>query len=271
MANTKNHPYHILPLSPWPLCTSLCIFVLLYSGVMWMHGKNYSQASFAISLICLLACMYKWWESVIHEALIDKCHNLIVQNGLKAGMGLFILSEIMFFAVFFASIFHSSLFPVGILEGAWVVKAGIWPPNNIELVYPWNVPLMNTLILLLSGTTVTWAHYSLINNNTKDAAAALLYSIILGVTFTAFQALEYHHIIFKISDGIYPSNFYLATGFHGVHVIIGTIFLTICYFRTLKGQFDKPNSHLGFEFAAWYWHFVDVVWLFLFVFLYVLS
>jgi len=271
MSNIKNHPYHILPLSSLPLLTSICTFFLFYSGVLWMHGSNYGKFIFFISIIGMVTCVYKWWASIIHEALIEKCHNFVVQNGLKAGMGLFILSEVMFFAVFFASIFHFSLSPSGVLEGPWVVAEGIWPPKNIELIYPWNVPFMNTLILLLSGTTVTWAHHSLINKNTKDAAIALLYSVILGLTFTIFQAIEYWHIIFKISDGIYPSNFYLATGFHGVHVIIGTIFLTICYFRTLKGQFDYPNSHLGFEFAAWYWHFVDVVWLFLFIFVYVLS
>jgi len=264
----KTHPYHILPLSPWPLFTSIATFSIGVCAVMFFHHKPYATFALIFSLVSLLACMYGWWRNVIAESQDNVSHNNIVQHGLRLGMGLFIFSEAMFFSAFFASFFHFSLFTPDILDGVWSAGKGQWPPKNLELVDPWNLPLMNTLILLLSGTSVTWAHHSIMLNNKKDAASALLYTVILGVSFSIFQIIEYSHIVFKISDGVYPSNFYLTTGFHGVHVIIGTIFLAICYFRTLKGHFDQPNSHLGFEFAAWYWHFVDVVWLFLFVFIY---
>jgi cytochrome c oxidase subunit 3 len=183
-------------------------------------------------------------------------------------MGLFILTEVMFFFAFFFSYFKSALFPVDILEDVWAVKPGVWPPAGIEKLEAWNLPFMNTLILLLSGTTVTWAHHALLNNNRKEVVQGLTCTVLLGIAFTLFQAIEYHHASFKITDGVYPSNFYMATGFHGAHVIIGTIFLTVCLFRARQGGFDNGKGHLGFEFAAWYWHFVDVVWLFLFVFVY---
>jgi cytochrome c oxidase subunit 3 len=186
-------------------------------------------------------------------------------------MGLFILSEIMFFFGFFWSFFKASLFPEGILDGLWVIKAGVWPPTGIVTFDPWSIPFMNTLILLLSGTTVTWAHHSITINDQKSSVEALGYTILLGISFSCFQAFEYHHAAFHFTDGIYASNFFMATGFHGLHVLIGTIFLTVCYFRARRGHFQEGNGHLGFEFAAWYWHFVDVVWLFLFIFVYVLG
>ena len=184
---------------------------------------------------------------------------------------LFILSEIMFFFGLFFSYFYARLFPVGILDGVWPIKEGIWPPAGIKTFDPWDLPLMNTLILLLSGTTITWAHHALIYNKKTDFLRALRYTIILGILFTCFQAYEYHHAAFKFTDGVYASNFYMATGFHGVHVIVGTIFLIVCYIRGKKGHFFDGKNHLGFDFAAWYWHFVDVVWLFLFIFLYILG
>ncbi|MGZ7210052.1 MAG: cytochrome c oxidase subunit 3, partial [Methanobacterium sp.] len=207
----------------------------------------------------------------VKEGLIGKHHTNVVRNGLKIGMALFILSEVMFFGAFFGGFFKSRLDPVHILDGVWAVKEGIWPPAGIHTFDPWDIPFLNTLILLLSGCTVTWAHYSLLENNKKDLVKALTITVALGFIFTLFQAYEYHHAPFKFSDGIYPSNFFMATGFHGFHVIVGTIFLAVCLFRARKGHFEAGNGHLGFEFAAWYWHFVDVVWLFLFVFIYVLG
>ena len=220
----------------------------------------------------VLSCMASWWSDVIHEGRVDKAHTTVVQKGLSIGMALFILSEIMFFFAFFWSFFKAWLDPVHILDdGVWGSELMIWPPKGIETLDAWNIPFMNTLILLLSGTTVTWAHYELLKNNRKGIIKALYCTIGLGILFTLMQIIEYYHATFKLKDGIYPSNFYMATGFHGAHVIIGTIFLIVCLFRAKKGHFDKGNGHLGFEFAAWYWHFVDVVWLFLFIFVYVLS
>ena len=172
-------------------------------------------------------------------------------------MMLFIASEVMFFVAFFWAFFASALFPVG----------GVWPPEEIITFEVFDLPLMNTLVLLLSGCTVTWAHHALLNDNRKDFMIGLFLTIILGLFFTGLQAVEYSHAAFSFTDGIYPSVFFMATGFHGFHVIVGTIFLIVCFFRGYLGHFT-PDQHFGFEAAAWYWHFVDVVWLFLFVAIY---
>jgi cytochrome c oxidase subunit 3 len=217
--------------------------------------------------VVVIFTMNRWWSEVIRESIRDHAHTSPVRRGLRIGMGLFILSEVMFFAAFFGSFFKASLFPVGILDGVWVAKAGVWPPAGTHTFDPWDLPFMNTLILLLSGTTITWAHHALMHGDRKGLIQGLGTTIVLGISFTCLQALEYHHAPFHFKDGIYPSNFFMATGFHGFHVIIGTIFLITCLLRARKGQFT-PENHLGFEFAAWYWHFVDVVWLFLFVWIY---
>jgi len=238
---------------------------------MALHAFPHGYVVLVAGFVAVIFCAYNWWSDIIKEGIVEKEHTSAVRHGLRLAMALFILSEIMFFAAFFSSYFKASLAPEGILEGLWIVKEGIWPPTGIVTFDPWSIPFMNTLILLLSGCTVTWAHYSMMENNQKETIRALAYTIILGICFTCFQAYEYHHAEFNFTDGIYASNFYMATGFHGAHVIIGTIFLTVCYFRARKGHFVAGNGHLGFEFAAWYWHFVDVVWLFLFVFIYVLG
>jgi cytochrome c oxidase subunit 3 len=183
-----------------------------------------------------------------------------VQIGLRYGMALFIASEVMFFAAFFWAYFDASLFPKEAI-------GGVWPPQNIRPFNPFELPLLNTLILLTSGVTVTWAHHALREGDRNGTLIGLGLTVLLGASFTSVQAYEYSHAAFGFKDGIYPSTFFMATGFHGFHVIIGTIFLTVCFFRALKGHF-KPDHHFGFEAAAWYWHFVDVVWLFLFVCIY---
>lgn len=267
----EQHLFHLVDPSPWPILTSFALLILAIGGVMFMHNHLLGKYILGAGFFSVVFCLYSWWSDVIKEGLIQKHHTIPVRTGLRIGMALFILSEIMFFAVFFSSFFKASLEPVGVLDGVWVVKSGIWPPESIQTLDPFGLPFINTLILLLSGCTVTWAHYALGENNQKDCAFALGLTVSLGIFFSLMQAYEYHHAAFKFKDGIYPSNFYLATGFHGLHVVIGTIFLLVCYFRVKRGDFVKGNGHLAFEFASWYWHFVDVVWLFLFIFIYVFG
>ncbi|MBP7189714.1 MAG: cytochrome c oxidase subunit 3 [Rickettsiaceae bacterium] len=267
-----SHPYHIVDLSPWPILTAFSLLFATGGGLLYMHKYTLGHYILPLGIVFLASCMFFWWRDVLKEAKSSH-HTTAVQRGLRIGMALFILSEVMFFFAFFWSFFKARLFPEGILDeaGIWIIENGVWPPRGIKLFDPWDIPFMNTLVLLLSGTTVTWAHYSITANDRKNAVKALGYTILLGVFFTSMQAYEYYHAAFKFTDGIYATNFYMATGFHGAHVIIGTIFLFVCYMRTRNGDFDKSSSHLGFEFAAWYWHFVDVIWLFLFIFLYVLG
>lgn len=264
------HHFHLVNPSPWPITGALSVFLLATGAVLFLHDYKIGHFMLPIGLLMVMFTMFVWWRDVVKEGMHDKAHTSVVRHGLRIGMALFILSEVMFFFGFFWSFFKFWTFPSGILDGVWVIKEGVWPPEGIKTFDPWNLPFMNTLILLLSGTTVTWAHHAILENHKKDAILALTLTVILGVSFTALQVLEYSHAPFSFADGIYPSNFFLATGFHGAHVIIGTIFLAVCLFRARKGQFTTAG-HLGFEFAAWYWHFVDVVWLFLFVFIYVLG
>lgn len=263
------HHYHLVNPSPWPMAIAFALLFLTSGAVMFMHNYPLWEFFMPIGFIGTLSVMFLWWRDVIREGRSDHAHTSVVRKGLSIGMLLFILSEVMFFFAFFWSFFKASVFPEGILDGVWVAKAGVWPPASIEVIDAWNIPFLNTLILLLSGTTVTWAHYALQEGNRKDMVRGLLCTVLLGAIFSSFQIFEYFHATFKFKEGIYPSNFYMATGFHGFHVLVGTIFLTVCLFRARAGHFDKGNGHLGFEFAAWYWHFVDVVWLFLFAFVYV--
>ena len=269
MSARPQHPFHLVELSHWPIFTAFSLLVLASGGVLFMHSYRAGVYFIAAAACSLLICLYGWWRDVVREGIIGLHHTEAVRQGLRIGMALFILSEVMFFVTFFWSFFKASLFPEAVLDGVWPLQAGTWPPAGIETFDPWDIPFLNTLILLLSGTTVTWAHYSIVDNNRQEAVKALGVTIMLGMIFTCCQAYEYYHATFKCTDGIYAANFFLATGFHGLHVIIGTLFLTICYFRARKGDFAAGNGHLGFEFAAWYWHFVDVVWLFLFTFIYV--
>lgn len=263
------HQFHLVDPSPWPASMCFALLFLTSGAVMLFHGFFLWPVIFPIGVIGVIAVMFLWWKDVIKEGRTDHAHTAIVRKGLSMGMLLFILTEIMFFFAFFWSFFKASLFPEPILDGVWPSAAGVWPPSNIQTIDSWNIPFLNTLILLLSGTTVTWAHYSLLENNRKDMVRGLLFTVLLGILFSGLQIFEYFHATFKFKDGIYPSNFYMATGFHGFHVFVGTVFLAVCLFRARAGHFDKGNGHLGFEFAAWYWHFVDVVWLFLFTFVYV--
>ncbi|GEO38560.1 cytochrome B562 [Skermanella aerolata] len=252
------HQYHLVNPSPWPLLGAFSAGLMAVGGVMYMHGSGWLLA--ALGFLCVLTVMAGWWRDVVRESVHEKAHTPIVKLGLRYGMSLFIASEVMFFAAFFWAFFDASLYPKEAI-------GGVWPPENIETFNAFHLPLMMTLILLLSGTTVTWAHHAIVEGDRKTASVALGLTVILGILFSCFQVYEYSHAHFGFSDGIYPSTFFMATGFHGFHVLIGTIFLAVCWFRVRSGHFT-PKSHFGFEAAAWYWHFVDVVWLFLFVSIY---
>jgi cytochrome c oxidase subunit 3 len=267
MANKQAHPYHLVDPSPWPFLASMSLLALTLGMAMSMHGVAFGNAVLAIGVLSILYVAYSWWRDVLVESKKDPVHTNAVQIGLRAGMALFIISEVMFFAAFFWAFFNASIYPITPLEDVWAMAEGFWPPEGVETFNAWDLPLLNTLILLLSGTTVTWAHHALLHNDRKGLIQGLTYSVALGFIFTALQAYEYSHAAFGFKDGIYASTFYMATGFHGVHVLIGTLFLLVCLLRARKGGFSVDH-HLGFEFAAWYWHFVDVVWLFLFVFVY---
>ncbi|CAO3443584.1 Cytochrome c oxidase polypeptide III (EC 1.9.3.1) [Azospirillum argentinense] len=255
------HPYHLVKPSPWPLLGAFAAGLFATGMVIYMHGGGWLLA--ALGFVSILGVMFGWWRDVIKEAVREKAHTPVVKIGLRYGMALFIASEVMFFAAFFWAFYDAALYPKVFAEN----PQGVWPPPNITVLETFHLPLMMTLILLLSGVTVTWAHHAILEGKNKEASRALGLTVLLGVMFTFFQGWEYAHAAFGFTQGIYPSTFYMATGFHGFHVIVGTIFLAVCWFRTMKGHFT-PQSHFGFEAAAWYWHFVDVVWLFLFVSIY---
>jgi cytochrome c oxidase subunit 3 len=269
-AHAKNHDYHLVDPSPWPAIGAAAAFILAVGAIMWMHGSNPAVA--LIGFAGVLYTMFMWWRDVVKESHKGD-HTDVVSLHLRYGMLLFIASEVMFFVAWFWAFFDASLFSGDAMQAARVeATAGVWPPKGIEVFDPWHLPLINTLILLTSGTTVTWAHHALLTNDRKGLKWGLALTIGLGLLFTSIQAYEYSHAAFAFNrdngGNIYGSTFFMATGFHGFHVIIGTIFLTVCLFRALKGHF-RPEKHFGFEAAAWYWHFVDVVWLFLFACIYV--
>ena len=267
MAGSKNHDYHILDPDFLPFMASMSAVLTTSGGVMAMHpewagpsGKFVLLAGF----LGLIATVFMWWSKVVREAK-EGHHTPVVQLHLRYGMITFIASEVMFFVGWFWAFFDFSLFPSTLSE----VTGGQFPSKAIEAVMnPFDLPLLNTLILLCSGTTLTWAHHSLIHGDRDSMKKGLWATIALGTLFSAIQAYEYAHAPFDFGGNTYSSAFYMATGFHGFHVLVGTIFLIVCLKRAYNGDFT-PRQHFGFEAAAWYWHFVDVVWLFLFVAIYV--
>jgi cytochrome c oxidase subunit 3 len=260
----KHHPFYVPQPSIWPLAGSFAAGLLAILAVIYMHngawkGIQPGLVGVGIGFVAVLGVMWAWWRQIIKEAVVDG-HTPIYRIGFRYSMALFIASEVMFFFAFFWAFFAASLFPSAAI-------GGVWPPANIQPIDPFDLPFLMTMILLLSGCTVTWAHHAILENKREEASKALLITVLLGIVFTGFQAFEYYHAPFKFKEGIYSSAFYMATGFHGFHVLVGTIFLAVCYFRNRKGHFTA-DSHFGFEAAAWYWHFVDVVWLFLFASIY---
>jgi cytochrome c oxidase subunit III len=262
MAGAKNHQYHILPPDIWPLVGAFSALALTGGAVMWFHGQPAGPWVILVGALGVALTMASWWANVIKEAHQGD-HTPIVQLHLRYGMILFIASEVMFFVAWFWAWFNGALFPADV-----EAVGGVWPPEGMHVMNPFEWPLLNTMILLCSGCTVTWAHHALIHGDRKGLINGLWLTIGLGLIFTSVQAYEYAHAPFSFGDNIYTSAFFMATGFHGFHVIVGTIFLIVCLARAYKGHF-KPQQHFGFEAAAWYWHFVDVVWLFLFLCVYV--
>jgi cytochrome c oxidase subunit III len=269
-AHAKHHDYHLVDPSPWPAVGSVSVFILAIGLIGWMH-HSFAAAPymFFAGVIGVLYTMLSWWRDVVDEAEHGGFHSRVVQISHRYGMILFIASEVMFFVAWFWAYFSTALFPTDMHEYMRAQFLGdMWPPKGIQTFNPWHLPLLNTLILLTSGTTVTWAHHALLHNDRQGLKWGLILTIALGLTFTGVQAYEYSHAPFHYAGHIYGATFFMATGFHGAHVIIGSIFLIVCLIRAFAGQFT-PKQHLGFEFAAWYWHFVDVVWLFLFACIYV--
>ncbi|YP_008757626.1 cytochrome c oxidase subunit III (mitochondrion) [Spodoptera litura] len=258
MKTNFNHPFHLVDYSPWPLTGAIGVMVLVSGMVKWFH--NFNMNLLILGYFIVILTMYQWWRDICREGTYQGKHTILVTKGLRWGMILFIVSEIFFFVSFFWAFFHSSLAP-NIEIGA------MWPPTDIIPFNPFQIPLLNTIILISSGVSVTWAHHAIMENNNSQMTQGLFITIILGIYFTILQAYEYFEAPFTIADSIYGSTFFMATGFHGLHVIIGTMFLLICLIRHLNNHFSS-NHHFGFEAAAWYWHFVDVVWLFLYISIY---
>ena len=268
-----HHDYHLVNPSPWPFLASIGALIMAIGGVAWMQylkgnefhlfGVNIATPwLFFIGLLIVLYVMFSWWSDTIKEAH-EGHHTRVVSLHLRYGMIMFIASEVMFFVAWFWAFFDGALFPK-MIEGV-----SQWPPKGIEVLNPFSFPMLNTFILLCSGTTVTWAHHALLHGDREGLKKGLICTILLGLLFTSIQGWEYYHAPFAFKGSIYGATFFMATGFHGFHVIVGTIFLIVCLFRAIAGQFT-PTRHFGFEAAAWYWHFVDVVWLFLFAFIYVI-
>nr|YP_009905717.1 cytochrome c oxidase subunit III [Ochetellus glaber]QGW36343.1 cytochrome c oxidase subunit III [Ochetellus glaber] len=253
-----NHPFHLVSMSPWPILISFSLMNNLIMIICWFHKMN--NYYIMLTIPSTILCIYQWWRDVTREATFQGCHTQIVYKGMRMGMILFIISEILFFFSFFWAFFHSSLSPTTEIGQTW-------PPLGIMPFNPFDIPLLNTIILISSGLTVTWTHHSILTMNFKESSFSLLITIILGIYFSTLQLIEYIEAPFSISDSIYGSSFFIATGFHGLHVIIGTLFLLSMYYRLNINHFSSLH-HFGFEAAAWYWHFVDVIWLFLYISIY---
>lgn len=260
MSAKSYHLYHLVDPSPWPIVTAVGLFGLTTGSVMCFHFYNDGLIILLLGLLTVLLSAFVWWRDIIRESTFEGFHTEPVQNGIRIGVVLFIVSEVMFFSSFFWAFFHSSLAPT-------IELGGVWPPIGLSVFNPFEVPFLNTVVLVLSGATITWAHFGLLENLIKNVMVSLNITIYLALFFTLLQLCEYTEATFSMSDGVYGSVFYMATGFHGFHVIVGTIFILVTAYR-IKNFHLSRKHHLGFLAASWYWHFVDVVWLFLFIAIY---
>ncbi len=255
---THQHPYHLVDQRPWPLTGAIRALMMTSGLILWFHINR--TILFILGTVLLVLTIINWWRDIIREATFQGFHTLSVRKGLRYGMILFITSEVCFFFAFFWAFFHRRLAPT--------IELGVsWPPTGITPINPFLVPLLKTAVLLSSGVTVTWAHHRILSGNRVEAIQSLTLTVFLGVYFTILQAWEYFDSPFTIADRVYGSTFFVATGFHGLHVLIGTAFLAVCLLRLYNFHFSN-HHHFGFEAASWYWHFVDVVWLFLYICIY---
>nr|YP_009113896.1 cytochrome c oxidase subunit III [Gastrocopta cristata]AGC52861.1 cytochrome c oxidase subunit III [Gastrocopta cristata] len=251
-------PFHLVEFSPWPLLGSALLTCMPLGLIYYIRiGTPYLLA---YGMACTAMVAYLWWRDIVREATYQGHHTTYVVKGLKLGVMLFILSEVCFFFAFFWAYFHSSLAPS-------VEIGSVWPPVGITTLSAFQVPLLNTSVLLLSGVSVTWAHHAIEEGKYNSAISGLLLTTLLGLYFLFLQFGEYKETSFSIADSVYGSTFFMATGFHGLHVAVGATFLFVCLIRMILYHFNTTH-HVGFLAAAWYWHFVDVVWLFLYVSIY---
>ena len=290
---SDNHGSYYLPHpSHWPIIGSCALFCIMFGGISWLHGEHFGPYLFALGLFILFSMMFGWFRTVIHESrsgLYDGDHR--VDHSFRWGMGWFIFSEVMFFSAFFGALFYVRMGAVPWLAGdkgyevnaylIWQNFKSVWPlfqtPNPAvfsgpqSVMYTWGIPALNTLILLTSGATITFAHWGLVKGKRTHLIIGMILTIALGITFLYCQAHEYLEAYtdkgLKLSSGIYGTTFFALTGFHGLHVTIGTLMLIVVFLRCCFGHFDKEHQ-FAFEAVSWYWHFVDVVWLFLFIFVY---
>ena len=261
ISTNEQHPFHMVDVSPWPLMTSFSLLGLVLSFISYFHYFQYGGYHFIFSFLVVCFYLFRWFADIIVESTFEGYHTYKVQQGIRLGMCLFIASEIMFFFSFFWAFFHCSLSPnVGV--------GSIWPPLGIVSLDPWGLPLLNTVILLSSGVTITCSHKGILAGERTTTTNGIITTVMYGVIFTFVQAYEYNLAPFSINDGIFGSLFFLLTGFHGFHVLVGSIFLVVCLYRQINYHFTR-RQHVGFECAIWYWHFVDVVWLFLFIVIYI--
>ena len=251
-------PFHLVEISPWPLTGSLGAFITTVGLTSWFHG--YGDICLILGLFIIFLTILQWWRDVIRESTFIGYHTSFVARSQRIGIILFIVSEVMFFFAFFWSFFHRSVAPSPEI-------GCIWPPSGVFPINPFSIPLLNTIVLLTSGVTVTWAHHSLLEIKLNKAIQALALTVLLGVYFTLLQWGEYIEAPFTIRDRVYGTTFFVITGFHGLHVLIGSMFLLVCLIRIASNHFSQSH-HAGFEAAAWYWHFVDVVWIFLYICIY---
>ncbi|HXS52700.1 MAG TPA: cytochrome c oxidase subunit 3 [Usitatibacter sp.] len=281
MANTQSTGYYFAPPSKWPVVGSTALLFLAVSGVLLFNGYHVGWVPFAIGFLILLYMLFGWFGTVIHESE-GGLFNRQVDMSFRWAMSWFIFSEVMFFAAFFGALFYARQYSVpwlGDIENklVWPEYTSLWPtagpyrPIEFTAMEAWGIPAINTLLLLSSGVTVTWAHWALKKGDRRNLIFGLALTIILGVTFLILQASEYMHayseLNLKLTTGVFGSTFFLLTGFHGFHVTLGATMLIVILFRCVAGHF-RPDHHFAFEAVSWYWHFVDVVWLLLFVFVY---
>ena len=252
-ANYQAFPYHLVDPSPWPILVSFSLLSLMLGAAMYLHGFTYGGYFLTLGFTLTSFGSILWFRDIITEATFLGMHTTEVQKGLSIGIVLFIISEIFAFLSVFWGFFHASL-------SASVEIGGTWPPMGITPLDPFAIPLLNTILLLSSGAFITYAHHALIKGNRKASIVGIVFTLILAILFTGLQYYEYQEAGFTIADSVFGSGFFCSTGLHGLHVIVGSLFIGVQFIRLLNHH-HTTSHHIGMEGAIAYWHFVDVVWL----------